>query len=430
MGYKKIALLLVAIFSHSAWAATPTTWTTTIDAATYNNTAGTIKFNDWGYKGPTGVGASDFTVTSPVSGVTGFDSSRIGQRQNVNTLTADGLTRDPLHTISDEFTKDKAYPGANMDGAVNFNLWGYTTPPSHFYDMQIDKGGNYFVARDKMQFGFYDYFDYNTTYAPAQPADRQDSVINFQPYAISDAKGWCGSVLASAPSALEIMAGQVSFGVAFDVYLNNGVPGPGVTPTTQLIPGFIMRSYGSYELNVTQNGGKVPVNMVYKGNATMNNTNPMVNPLNPLTGEIDVNTPGLLDPNYNNLVSFLGAGVIPTGAWVSADSYEHNPDGSFKLDANGKYIHVLNSDGTWKVNVVDAGTSGAVWHVNSFGGNPFMLRADGQRIVLSPTPTTRADWTDYAANPAMAPVPLPAATWLLGSGLLGLGGFARRKIQA
>lgn len=49
-----IGAALVAMTSPALWAATPTTWATTINPATNSGTYGSITFNDWGYKGPTG----------------------------------------------------------------------------------------------------------------------------------------------------------------------------------------------------------------------------------------------------------------------------------------------------------------------------------------------------------------------------------------
>jgi len=49
-----------------------------------------------------------------------------------------------------------------------------------------------------MQFGFYDNFNYHDTTA-VNPDSTYDTNINFQPYAISDAKGWCGSTMISNP---------------------------------------------------------------------------------------------------------------------------------------------------------------------------------------------------------------------------------------
>lgn len=82
----------------------------------------------------------------------------------------------------------------------------------------------------------------------------------------------------------------------------------------------------------------------------------------------------------------------------------------------------------WLATVVEEGTPGAVWKVNSFGGKGFMMRADGERIVTYTGGPDRADWTDYEAQyTSLAPVPVPAAVWLFGSGLIGLVCVGRRK---
>ena len=111
----KLTLLAAALCASPAFAATTaTTWTTTIDAATYAGTSGTITFNDWGYTGPTGVGANDFQVG------TGFDASKIGQIQTVITQAPDYKTSDPSSNIVGDLYNDPAFPNANMDGGVNF----------------------------------------------------------------------------------------------------------------------------------------------------------------------------------------------------------------------------------------------------------------------------------------------------------------------
>lgn len=147
--------------------------------------------------------------------------------------------------------------------------------------------------------------------------------------------------------------------------------------STQLVPDFVMRSYGGYELNVVTNGG---VAQVYSGSAVENNTNPA-------TGE--------LDPAWQNDVSFLGAGVIPNGVWVL-------------------------SDGTPNIQIVDAGTAGVAWRQNSCAGYAFLLRADGTREL---TFINSDGFMDYM--PAAVSEPETYAMMLAGLGLVG--GMAARR---
>ena len=201
--HKNLNLLIIFGFGLSAmaqasWAVTPqsysytgsNTWAYTVDSTT-TGASGTITFNDWGYHGPTGVGVNNFSVTSTVTGITGFDSSRVGQIQTVTTVAPDWLTPDPAKS-SKPYVGAATYANGNMDGQVNFYKMAYTTPTSTFNNMQIDKAGNYMVARNDMHFGFYDTFSYKNGNNAVQNIDTD---LNFQPYAISDAKGWCGSVL-------------------------------------------------------------------------------------------------------------------------------------------------------------------------------------------------------------------------------------------
>lgn len=347
-------------------------WITTITAAdNYGGSYGTIRFNDWGYTGPAGVGANDYQVG------TGFDAGNLGQIQRVVTVAADWQTSDPTRTIyTDPLARDpsgvvyspqeQALPNANMDGNVNFYKWAYTTPTSTFSNMQIDRAGNYYIAKNDMSFGYYDETHYNNG---VDPIANIDSGINFQPYAISDARGWCGSVLTEDPNGLAEMAGQVTFDFAFDVNFSGFV-------STQVVPDFVMRSYGDYEVDIYRGN----VRQHYIGSAVANNTNP-------LTGE--------LDPDYQNRVSFLGAGVIPTSAWV------------------------INA-GTPDVQIVEEGTPGATLHTNVYGGYAFLLRADAQRTLEFISPDGHSIYIPTAV------VPVPAAVWLFVSGLLGLFATGRR----
>lgn len=248
------------------------------------------------------------------------------------------------------------YPNASMDGQTNFFKFGFTSPAGQkFLNMNVDKAGNYYIAKKDMQWKLYGQFLYHDV-TGANPDKTVDTTISFQPYPVSDAKGWCGSVLISNPNAVDKMAGQVTFDFALAAYVK------GVGPSTQIVPGFVMRSYGDYDVNVTTATG---INQHFTGSAVMNNTNPTTNV--PGAGET-------LDPNFHNRVSFLGGGVVPTGAWVLNDN---TPD----------------------VRVVPAGTVGATWHANTFAGYAFLLRADAKRTLDWISPTGHSDYiaTDPAA---------------------------------
>jgi hypothetical protein len=390
----KLTLLASALLASPAFAATHTT---TIDAATYLGSTGTITFNDWGYAGPTGVGANDFQVGS------GFDASNIGQIQHVITKAPDYLTPSPASNVVGDLTNSPSFANANMDGGVNFYKWGYTTPAnSTFTNMQIDRAGNYHVARDDMSFGYYDTFEYRDM-TGVNPDQSYDTKINFKPYAVSDARGWCGSVLTPNPGGVAQMAGQVTFDFAMDVYFDFG--GTPNYSSTQLVSGFVMRSYGDYTVDVTTSGGD---QQFFQSSAVGNNTNPE---------SVVPGVGGTLDPAFQNLVSFHGTGVLPEGVWVSADSF--NPDGSRKMRTD---FNPTTGESTqvWDVTIVDAGTAGAVWHSNAYAGFAYVLGADGMRILDYVNPEGHSDYV------ATVPEPETYAMMLVGAGLVA-GAAARRR---
>ncbi|WJW75206.1 VPLPA-CTERM sorting domain-containing protein [Thiohalobacter sp. IOR34] len=428
---------------------------------------GEIRFYDWGYSGPQGQTAAEFAYNT-------FDGPR--QIQHVVTTGPDRLTPDAPQLIREDLNYDTFYWDANMDSQVNFYDWGYTTVAgSTFNNMQIDADGDYYVARNDMQFAWYGSFDYQYAGDPAVDptslyAGTSDGVyatnIQFQPYALSDATGWCGSVTTSNPGSLEAMAGQVTFDFGFEAFLpttgtgDNGVWDPG-EGSMQIVQDFVMRSYGSLEVDV--NG------RLYQADAVVNNTSPLDS-----TVELDANgdpvlitvpvlnldgTPALdangnprtmtvpkktvggggVDQNFYNKVSFMGGGVVPDGVWVQLadpNAPKSNDNILAVLDA----ADIVDADGDG----VDDNNPNIIWHQNSFAGYGFLLRADGIRIIDAMDYSLYSDLSNvpYVTNGVaynydengnltaiadLSAVPVPAAVWLFGSGLLGLVGVARRK---
>lgn len=412
-------------------------WTKTIDATTYNGSTGTIKFDDWGYTGPGGRNASQF---DPVNG--GF--GQVGQIQHVVTRDADWKTADAPSTVSQEWANadgsQNVYTNASMDAGVNFYQWGYQTKGgSRFSTMKIDTDGDYFIAQNDMAFEFYNTFSYKQVGNDVQPGDPgyvADGVyptkLAFQPYALSDASGWCGSVMASNPGALESMAGQVRFDFAFDVYFQLA-PDVYVYSSTEIVRGFEMRSYGDITVDVNTSAGDT---QSFSARAIINNTNPdaydpTTNP-NPDPSAI----PG--DPDYYNLVSFMGADVIPNVDYCGALSTD------WQAGSRGPGVYKFAGIIDGITDAAGCTAAGGEWQSHAYPGYAFILRADGIRVIegmdysvysdLSNVPTV-IDGVAYnpdengnlVAIADLSAVPVPAAVWLFGSGLIGLAGVARRK---
>ena len=427
-----------------AGAAQADVWTKTIDAATYNGSTGTITFNDWGYIGPGGRNASQF---DPLNG--GF--GQVGQIQHVVTRDADWKTADAPSTVSQEWANadgsQNIYTNANMDAGVNFYQWGYQTKGgSRFSNMKIDTDGDYFIAQNDMTFEFYNTFSYKQTpladgtYAvnPGDPDYVADGVyptqLAFQPYALSDAKGWCGSVLASNPGALEAMAGQVTFDFAFDVYFQLA-PDVYVYSSTEIVRGFEMRSYGDITVDVTTSGGDT---QSFSARAIINNTNPLDSAYADLSTTPSDASAIAGDPDYYNLVSFMGADVIPNTDYCGALS----ADWVAGSRGPGVYKYAGIIDG-----VTDAAgctAAGGEWQSHAYPGFAFILRADGIRVVEAMDYSVYSDLSNVPividgvaynqdengnliAIADLSAVPVPAAVWLFGSGLIGLVGVARRR---
>lgn len=401
---KKLYIAIAFAFSSSG-AVNAAEWVTPING-------GEIRFDDWGYVGPNGRTAMDFSSVNGFGGIeegnTLDPAGGVGQIQHVVTRHPDGLTPDSNYNFLQEFSNGPLYPDANTDGQVNFYNWGYTTTGgSTFNNMRIDYDGDYMIDRNDMQFNLYSVFDYkNEGVDSSAPADSiYPTMIKFQPYALSNATGWCGSVMASHPASADAMAGQVHFDFGFEVFLPgaptdvNGEYVPG-TGDMQLISDFQMRSYGTITLNVsTANGGTTTTS--YTANAVVNNTNPTIDPINPVTELKEVGGGESEDENWYNQVSFMGAGIIPTTIWalVNEDSGVTTSDTGILQVRNDQVLRLANPN-IAEMPATDDIPAGTKWmhHINSFGNFTFLLRADGSRIVDAVDFTLYNDLTGIPAS--------------------------------
>ena len=140
-----------------------------------------------------------------------------------------------------------------------------------------------------------------------------------------------------------------------------------------------------------------------------------------------VNAPAITNGQINNYISTGAAGGLatlfnPTDNGLSAVFASGRPSGmvnNFGLGAGG--LTSLDADaGLWYYTRTTSGTAGASIAANEvqFGNGNFALvrlEADGD--------------FSYTLAPAAA-VPLPAAAWMMGAGLLGIGGMIRRRRAA
>ncbi|HEX9713926.1 MAG TPA: hypothetical protein VGB52_15395 [Actinomycetota bacterium] len=354
-------------------------WVWQIDPLVYGAT-GTITFynyqnainpaeNDPGMAGPGGASVNDWIITSPVTGETGFDPDRPSFTQDVDSIPPDFLTPDAPMQIASDYdltayhpddlqppTIFTPYENASMDGQANLFKFAFTVAPgTQFMNMQIDKAGNYYVARRDMQWEWIDSFEYhNTETGETRSIDTQ---FNIQPYPVSDAYGWCGAIPPADPNARQAMAGQLIKDIAFDVWANDGGPHQALKPfASEVVPSFIMRSYGIYEVDVTMLS--TGVRQQFRGAAKSVHQRPVDvvidGDLYPAGSRVE---PG--DPDFErwfNRVSPFAAGVVPFGAWVI-------------------------NEGSDYMQVVPAGTPGAVWHQNKFAGAAFLVRGDMERRI-------------------------------------------------
>ena len=115
--------------------------------------------------------------------------------------------------------------------------------------------------------------------------------------------------------------------------------------------------------------------------------------------------------NVDNAASIAGQGDAVTGLYeplTSGASANWTPGtpGTPSVSLTGSAL--TGPDGAWTGSLVSAGNVGAAWQL--FDGTPY---TEKYNITVNGT--------------VAPPIPVPAAVWLFGSGLLGLVGVARRK---
>ena len=385
----KLSLLSVLV-ALAATEANAKEWVTNYDVASTGQT-GTIVLDDWGFIGPQGRQADSFEPHGGQFGNGMYETMgaafciadpvacEIGQRQHVVTSGPDGITPDAPANVLDDFIPNTGnFPNANVDSLTTFYKWGYTTAAgSTFSNMLIDLDGDYHIAKDDMAFEWYNDIDYKQvipdggtrvgtnpdTDPDANPPIAYHNTLGFQPYAASDAKGWCGSVTASHPNAHEAMAGQVSFDIIMDVY-NIAADGSMVFFSSELTTDFEMRSFGDIVVDFPSNG------QYMTARAVVNNTDASVD-----NQSVGPGTP-VGDMSWHNRVSFMGANVLPSGNWCGIESAQ------WKTGARGigvKRYKAVRKDITTK-ETCEALTDG-VWDANAFSGFAYILRADGGRFI-------------------------------------------------
>lgn len=180
------------------------------------------------------------------------------------------------------------------------------------------------------------------------------------------------------------------------VSLSQGVQGL-VLGSVQNMGGY--DSHSGLAATVAGDSGNIVSPWDFFGNTGKNFTTSAANVISSTTTAATINLSG-----WNVAWNGVAAISMGSGAWGTGFT-----SGVAKVTMSGAN-YVLNYRGT--VPMGDA---------SGFGGVQYALHLEGT-IGNGPAPTAVAN-----LGPAPSAVPVPAAAWLLGSGLLGLVGVARRK---
>ena len=121
---------------------------------------------------------------------------------------------------------------------------------------------------------------------------------------------------------------------------------------------------------------------------------------------------------------FFYNGHLESGELLQIDFYENigdaTPFESFLMSESGGYIRSW-TDWNW----VDGGDYFVPW--TDLEGSVVFIMLSGEAELFMPSLSITVDGNEYLTNLSVAAVPVPAAVWLFGSGLISLVGFARSK---
>ncbi|MGO9993424.1 MAG: VPLPA-CTERM sorting domain-containing protein [Steroidobacteraceae bacterium] len=128
------------------------------------------------------------------------------------------------------------------------------------------------------------------------------------------------------------------------------------------------------------------------------------------------NTTSKSQANLNSYLNGLNQDVIQnTGGLYALNTATETTAAAYSSAAQKKYNFLTLADG---------GTAGTASDLFGFTGNS---SGHLQSYILGTVNFSSAGTLTFTGNTETAPVPLPAAVWLFGSGLMGLVGVSRRR---